>query len=218
MYSYLCMFTKTSCLVKAKTSLMVHNTAHMATEGWMLRNLHLFFVGDVWYYWEILWNKVQMHICLYAHGVPHQWHHYQYSSYFFSPQRCTESWHHFPWAPEADPGCHPDPQSPGHPNARPRCAGLTGEREWERESERGRERARGRASEREILFCEQCARHIWGIAEGSPDCLVTSVCISISPPPWLWISRPEADLWAGGDGCSYWTFWMDFPLTAALSH
>lgn len=41
------------------------------------------------------------------------------------PQRCTEPRHHFPWAPEADPGCHPDPQSPGHPNARPRRAGLT---------------------------------------------------------------------------------------------
>lgn len=44
------------------------------------------------------------------------------------PQRCTEPWHHFPRAPEADPGGHPDPQSPGHPNARPRCAGLTSSR------------------------------------------------------------------------------------------
>lgn len=41
------------------------------------------------------------------------------------PQRCDESGHHFLGAPEAHPGCHPDPQSPGHPNARPWCAGLT---------------------------------------------------------------------------------------------
>lgn len=87
------------------------------------------------------------------------------------PQRCTEPWNHIPWAPEADPGCHPDPPSPGHPNARPRRSGLTnrGTRrvshcccrptcyvqmddgvEKRREQERKRERVRQRFQNRRI--------------------------------------------------------------------
>lgn len=46
-------------------------------------------------------------------------------------QGCAESWHHVPGAPEADPGCHPVPPSPGYPNARPRRAGLTAGRDGE---------------------------------------------------------------------------------------
>lgn len=47
------------------------------------------------------------------------------------PQGCAESGHHLPGASEADPGCYPGPPSPGHPNARPRCAGLTAEGDGE---------------------------------------------------------------------------------------
>lgn len=44
----------------------------------------------------------------------------------FSPhQGCAESWNHVPGAPEADLGRHPNPASPGHPNARPRRSGLS---------------------------------------------------------------------------------------------